>query len=123
PVAIIGPTVRTLRRRPPEPPRPEARPAPRPTAAHDHDTGPVPVVREPEAWPDLDWSPGTGRPGAKQGPLPAPGPLPVPDDVRRKVSAPLGQVEDDDEADDGESLTAERWFPPARPTFKGAQSA
>ena len=121
PVAIIGPTVRTLTRRPvprqapPPPPLRMRRPVPVPEPPRrDPITGPVPVVRrDEEQWPDLEWSPGR----EKKGPLPPPGPLPVPDAIREKVASPLGQV------DEVPELGAETWFPPARPTFKGAKRA
>ena len=114
PVAIIGPTVRTLARRPPPrrepPPPPPRRQAPPPRRAPEPDTGPTPAVRD--ELPDLRWSPQAGR----VGPLPPPEPLPVPEQVRERVATPLGQVEDDE-------LGADTWFPPPRPVFKGAQAA
>lgn len=112
-VSVIGPTVRTLTRRPPprrepEPP-PPPRPRPRrPAPPRDDETGPTPVVSGD--LPDLTWSPGG------KGPLPAPEPLPVPEEIRERVSTPLGP-------DDEVELGADTWFPPSRPVFKGAHAA
>lgn len=122
PVAIIGPTVRTLARRP----------------SRHHDEAPaVPTLLLGEADPEdgdegvaddepivLEWSP------AGKGPLPAPAPIAVPEHVRQKVAQPIGRVEDDDDDEDdreeqrGEDIL-EPWTPPAPagPVFRGAQSA
>jgi hypothetical protein len=72
------------------------------------------VAADEEQWRDLDWSPGRDP---RKGPLPAPGPLPVPDAIREKVASPLGAVDEDPE------LGADTWFPPSRPTFRGATAA
>jgi hypothetical protein len=122
PVAIIGPTVRTLARRPPrrepEPPPPpprkqatrsaSARPS-RPARSPEPVTGPTPAISDD--LPNLSWSP-----GGRHGPLPAPEPVAVPEVVKERVASPLGTPEDVE-------LGADTWFPPARPVFKGAQSA
>jgi len=124
PVAIIGPTVRTLARRaprraaaltpapaPPPPPRREPAPRREPPPPATDDTGPTPVLASAEALPDLRWAP-----RGNHGPLPAPDPVPVPETIREKVAAPLGTVEEP------EDLPAETWFPKG-PTFKGAHAA
>jgi hypothetical protein len=41
----------------------------------------------------------------------------VPDAIREKVASPLGAVDEDPE------LGADTWFPPSRPTFRGATAA
>jgi hypothetical protein len=103
PVPIIGPTVRTLDRRPSR--RKAPAPAPPPPAAEPV-TGPTPAVHD--ELPDLSWSPPSTR-----GPMPAPDPLPVPEQVREKVATPIG-------ADADDHLPAETWFPKT-PTIKGAK--
>ena len=134
PVAIIGPTVRTLaRRRPvpasPAPPAPQAAPDPVPSRAEEPAPSrprrqlvpahtPVPEVEvEHDDLPDFQWQPQSGR----HGPLPRPEPVPVPEEVKARATATLGTAEGDDDVD------ASRWFPPPRvpaaPTFKGAQTA
>lgn len=108
PVAIIGPTVRTLARRTPA----ETRPPDPPTMEPTIDPTPAPVVSDGR--PDPRWMPKVRR----TGPLPAPKPLPVPAEVRERVATPLGQVEDDDV-----ELPAATRSVPVRPVFKGAQAA
>ena len=150
PVAIIGPTVRTLARRSTR--RRDDTPSVEPPPGLDFEddeyedgAGEEPIV--------LEW--------ATKGPLPAPAPIAVPEHVREKVTQPLGQIDDDDDpeevedrvgevqashgdqaeddqvgADDeagdvqaGEDVhedILEPWSPPARPngpTFRGAQAA
>jgi hypothetical protein len=100
PVPIIGPTVRTLGR------RPSRRTPPAPPPAAEPVTGPTPAVQDD--LPDLSWSPPSTR-----GPMPAPDPLPVPEQVREKVATPIG-------ADAEDHLPAETWFPKT-PTIKGAK--
>jgi hypothetical protein len=98
PVAIIGPTVRTLR-------RPQPRPTPTEPAASE-----LPHTI---------------------GPLPAPAPIAVPDEIREKASHPIGQVvgvepEPEPEPEPVAPAPAPAPVPrpaPSRATFKGARAA